>query len=138
MVPTAASIPSTPYSHDLGSVPLCSLYENPADYALNVFFTFYANPPAADHERRGCFEYVVPLYSRAGEESALKMSVMAVASIMFLAWMDRRPDDLWSRGWYLRAVGAMKVQLENPENCADDEMLAAVLMLQMYEVSIGS
>jgi hypothetical protein len=99
MDPNSASMPSVPYSLDLGSAPLSSLFERPEEYALSFFFTFYACPPTSPHDRRGFFEYVAPLYLRASENSTPKMSTIAVASVMFLAWMDRRPDEAMSRGY---------------------------------------
>jgi hypothetical protein len=82
MVPTTDSIPSALYSTELGKVPLRLCYENPEIYATNFFFTFYATPPNNDLERRAFFDYVVPLYFAASENSTMRLSTLAVASVM--------------------------------------------------------
>lgn len=134
MVPTAESIPSEPYSYQLGNVTLELCDANPEKYAINFFFSFYAAPPSSILDRRSYFDVIAPLYLAADENSTMRFSTLAVASVMFTAWMDRRADSTLARMHYLKAVSAMKEQLARPnDSCTDDEMLMAVLLLQFYE-----
>jgi hypothetical protein len=134
MVPTTASIPSASHSTEHEKVLPRLCYEYPEVYSINFFFTFYATPPNSDLERRAFFDYVVPLYFAASENSTMRLSTLAVASIMFCGWMNRRADSALARAYYVKAVSAMKEQLCYPDTCADDQMLMSVLLLQMYEV----
>jgi hypothetical protein len=48
--------------------------------------------------------------------------------------MGQDPNTTFSRSFYLRAVKAMRDQVSVQKACANDEMLIAVLLLQLYEV----
>jgi len=117
-----------------GNFPMQICHEDPNIHSTTFFFSFYATPSNNDLERRAFFDYVVPLYFQSNENSTMRLSTLAVASIMFYAWMDRNADSPLARTYYLRAVSAMKEQLSHPDTCSDDEMLMSVLLLQMYEV----
>lgn len=135
MVPTSKNIPSRMFSFKTGNIPLQLCFDKPEEYALNFFLTFYASQPNNDLERRAFFDYVVPLYFQADENSTMKLSTLAVSSIMYGGWMDRRADSPLARTYYVKAVSAMKEQLNNPGTCADDQMITSVLLLQLYEVN---
>lgn len=58
-----------------------------------------------------------------------------MASALYMAWTSGSLDGTLSREYYSKAVQAMKSQVGQREKCSDDEILMAVLLLQMYEVS---
>ncbi|PVH72992.1 hypothetical protein DL98DRAFT_659727 [Cadophora sp. DSE1049] len=109
------------------------LAETPSNYALSFFFSIYANPPSNNDERRGYLEYLAPQFLCTAPNSTLKMATMAVASCLFIAWLNRRADNPTSRAFYLKALKGMKEGIEKERECGDDEMLMSVLLLQFYE-----
>ncbi|CZR68852.1 uncharacterized protein PAC_18752 [Phialocephala subalpina] len=113
-----------------------ALKEDPEAYALAFFFSSYASPPVEPDDRRGFLEHIGPQYVIAPPDSALKMATMAISSFLFIAWLDRRPDNPMSRSFYLKAISAMKDRIRQPGGCADNDVLTSVLLLQMYEVSL--
>ena len=113
-----------------------ALKEDPEAYALGFFFSSYANPPVEADDRRGFLEHVGPQYVMAPPDSTLQMAIMALSSFLFMAWLGRRPDSPVSRSFYLKAISSMKDGIQQPEGCADNDILTSVLILQMYEVCI--
>jgi hypothetical protein len=113
-----------------------ALKEDPEAYALGFFFSSYANPPVEADDRRGFLEHVGPQYVMAPPDSTLQMATMALPSFLFMAWLGRRPDSPVSRSFYLKAISSMKDRIQQPEGCADNDILTSVLILQMYEVCI--
>ena len=105
------------------------------DHALCFFFTRYVLPQRDPQARRGFLEYTLPIYSRSGPQSPLKPSIMAVATSMLSATMNQGDDPPFARSFYLSAVQRMKERVTEQRECADDELLMSVMMLQMYEVS---
>lgn len=53
---------------------------------------------------------------------------------MFSIRMGQNPNTTHSRSYYLSAVKAMRDQVAEQKECAGDEVLIAVLLLQLYEV----
>jgi hypothetical protein len=106
-------------------------------FALNFWFTNYANPPSKSYEECGFVEHVAPLFLKSAPESTLRLSTLAVATILFTAWSGRNPDTSLTRSFYLKAVSAMKNQHSIPGNCTNNEMIMSVLLLQMYEVKFN-
>jgi hypothetical protein len=49
--------------------------------------------------------------------------------------MNQGDDPPLARSFYLGAVQRMKERVTEQRDCADDELLMAVMLLQMYEVS---
>jgi hypothetical protein len=62
--------------------------------------------------------------------------MLAVATALFTAWCDQRPGGALSRSFYLRAVSSMKNQLSPRKVCEGNDILAAVLLLQLYEEAV--
>lgn len=60
---------------------------------------------------------------------------MAVATSMLSGSMNGGDDPALARSFYLGAVSRMKERVSEAKGCADDELLMAVMLLQMYEVS---
>ncbi|KAE9369974.1 hypothetical protein N431DRAFT_414338 [Stipitochalara longipes BDJ] len=108
------------------------------DFALTFWFTNYANPPMKSYEECGFVEHVAPLFLKSTPESTLRLSTLAVATILFTAWSDLNPDTALTRSFYLKAVSAMRDQLSMPGECTNNEMIMSVLLLQMYETLIGN
>jgi hypothetical protein len=113
-----------------------ALKEDPEAYALGFFFSSYANPPVEADDRRGFLEHVGPQYEMAPPDSTLQMATKALSSFLFMAWLGRRPDSPVSRSFYLKAISSMKDRIQQPEGCADNDILTSVLILQIHEVCI--
>jgi hypothetical protein len=107
-------------------------------YAKAFWFTNFANPPTNTNERRNFVDYIIPLHLTSTPQSTPRMSMLAVATTLFMAWCDQRPDGALSRSFYLRAVSLMKNQLSQLQGCEGNDILAAVLLLQPYEVGHSS
>jgi hypothetical protein len=116
-------------------VPTPRSLDDPEEFALSFFFTVYAPPTTNPLDTREHLEFLEPLYPRTGPHSTLSLSTMALASCLYFAWKNQRPDAPLSRTPYLRAVSAMKEQITQADTCANDEILLSVLLLQQYEVS---
>ncbi|KAH8687303.1 hypothetical protein BGZ60DRAFT_5625 [Tricladium varicosporioides] len=122
---------------DLRSSPL--LANNFEEFAVGFYFSIYAGQPVKNPlEKRGYMDFVVPAYFQSKLDSTLRMSVMAVASSLFTAWLGRNPDSPLTRSFYLRALSTMKEQLTRSDTCSNDEMLMSVLLLQLYETLIST
>ena len=115
--------------------PSPTLRGPPEDHALCFFFTRYVLPQRDPQARRGFLEYTLPIYAKSGLHSPLKLSIMAVATSMLSGAMNQGDDPPLARSFYLGAVQHMKARVTEQRECADDELLMAVMLLQMYEVS---
>jgi hypothetical protein len=115
--------------------PSPTLQGPPEDHAICFFFTRYVLPQRDPLARRGFLEYTLPIYSKSGPHSPLKLSIMAVATSMLSGAMNQGDDPPLARSFYLGAVQRMKERVTEAKGCADDESLMAVMLLQMYEVS---
>lgn len=115
--------------------PSPTLQGPPEDHALCFFFTRYVLPQRDPQARRGFLEYTLPIYSKSGPHSPLKLSIIAVAASMLSGAMNQGDDPPLARSFYLGAVQRMKERVTEQRECADDELLMAVMLLQMYEVS---
>ncbi|KAG0647228.1 White-opaque regulator 2 [Hyphodiscus hymeniophilus] len=117
--------------------PSPTLRGPPEDHALCFFFTRYVLPQRDPLARRGFLEYTLPIYSRSGPHSPLKLSIQAVATSMLSGAMNQGDDPPLARSFYLGAVQHMKERVIEQRDCADDELLMAVMLLQMYEQLVG-
>jgi hypothetical protein len=102
---------------------------------LCFFFTRYVLPQRDPQARRGFLEHVLPIYCKSEPNSPLQLSVMAVATCMLSGAMNQGEDPPLARSFYLSAVSGMKEIVSEQRGCANDELLMAVMLLQMYEVS---
>lgn len=108
--------------------------ERPEDMALDFFFKIYVLPGDSAYSSRGWNEHIAPMFSAAGQNSVLRVSTMAIAGSLCMAWLDRKPDNALSRVYYSKAVSTMKEKVAQ-KDVSNDEILVSVLLLQMYEVS---
>ena len=114
--------------------PFRKLNLPPDDHVLTFFFNLYILPIRDPLARRGFLEYLAPIYSDTDPTSPFMLSTMAVASCMLSIRTGHDPNTTFSRSYYLRAVKAMRDCVTEQKACTQDEMLIAVLLLQMYEV----
>lgn len=114
-----------------------ALSERPEDIALDFYFQIWVLPGDSTFSRRGWSEYIAPMFANSAKQSVLRMSTMAMAGALLVAWLDRRPDNPLSRAYYLRAVSIMKDKVAQ-QDVSNDEVLMSVLLLQMYEVGLPS
>lgn len=114
-----------------------ALVGDPETYAVSFFMSTYANPSISNDERKDFLDYVAPQYVEAGPDSVLRMATMAMSTFLFVAWLDRRPDTVLSRSFYLKALSTLKERIASPEGCADNDVLTTVMLLQLYEVLIS-
>lgn len=128
---------SDPRIHEFNSTG-ASIYRRleipPDDQVLTFFFNLYILPIRDPLARRGFLEYLAPIYSNTDPQSPFMLSTMAVASCMLSIRMGQAPNTTFSRAYYLRAVKALRDHVTEQKACREDEMLIAVLLLQMYEV----
>lgn len=115
--------------------PHLGLRVTPEDRTLSYFLNSYILPVRDPLARRGFLEYLGPLYTHADPQSPFMLSTMAVAACMLSTRMGQDPNTTFARSFYLRAVKTMRDQVSEQKGCANDEMLIAVLLLHMYEVS---
>jgi hypothetical protein len=106
----------------------------PEEQALCFFFNNFVLPIRDPLARRGFLEHLGLYPTIADPESPLNMSTMAVATCMMSSGMGRPPDSPLSRSFYLRAVSKIKGQVMQQKNCLSDELIVAVMLLQLYEV----
>lgn len=106
-------------------------------YAVSFFMSTYANPAISNDERKDFLDYIAPQYLEAGPDSVLRMATMAMSTFLFVAWLDRRPDTVASRSFYLKALSTLKERIAQPEGCTDNDVLTSVLLLQLYEVCLS-
>jgi hypothetical protein len=107
----------------------------PEDHALCFFFNQYVLPQRDPLARRGFLEYTLPIYSKSGPHSPLKLSITAVATSFLSGAMNQGDDPPLARAFYLGAVQRMKELISESKECANDELIMAVMLLQMYEAS---
>jgi hypothetical protein len=110
----------------------------PEEQALCFFFNHYVLPIRDPLARRGFLEHLGPFYTNADPQSPLKMAAMAVATCMMSIGMGRPPDTPLSRSFYIRAVSRLKEQVSQRKACSGDELIVAVMLLQLYEVCYSS
>jgi hypothetical protein len=122
---------------DLMAIVPPALNGDPETYAVSFFMSTYANPSISNDERKDFLDYIAPQYVESGPDSVLRMATMAMSTFLFVAWLDRRPDTVASRSFYLKALSTLKERIARPEGCADNDVLTSVLLLQLYEVSIS-
>lgn len=112
-----------------------SLMQKTEDYAIGFYFTSYGRVPASRSEKLcGFQDLILPLFISAKEDSALKMSTMALATLFFNTWTAPQPENPLSRSYYVKALAAIKQQLKENDYSTNDEMIMSVLLLQLFEV----
>lgn len=136
--PTSQVSSSIPITRELtpprALSPILKFSLPPDDHILTFFFNLYILPIRDSLARRGFLEYLAPIYSHTDPNSPFMLSTMAVASCMLSVRMGHDPNTTFSRSYYLRAVKAMRDCVSKQKACTEDEMVIAVLLLQMYEV----
>lgn len=109
----------------------------PQEQALCFFFNNYVFPVRDPLARRGFLEYLAPFYMDSGPNSPVNLSTMAVATCLMSARMGLPPDTQLPRSFYTRAVSSIKDMIASNQDCSTDEFIAAVMLLQLYEVCTG-
>lgn len=119
----------------LGADPYLTLSRPlPEEQALFFFFNHFVLPVRDPLARKGFLEHLGPYHAKASPDSPLKLSTLAVATCMMSSGMGRPPDTPLSRSFYLRAVSTIKDQVMQQKNCLEDDLIVAVMLLQLYEV----
>jgi len=67
-------------------------------------------------------------------DSPVNLSTMAVATCLMSVRMGLPPDTQLPRSFYSRAVSSIKDMIASNRDCTSDEFIAAVMLLQLYEV----
>ena len=81
----------------------------------------------------GFFEMLIPVYCSQPQDSALSLSLSAVASEMLSLWRHHRGTFQSPRDSYVRAVGRLRIATQNPTERGKSATILAVLLLQFYE-----
>ena len=113
------------------------LHPIPQEQALCFFFNNYVFPVRDPLARRGFLEYLAPFYMNSNPESPVNLSTMAVATCFMSSRMGLPPDTELPRSFYTRAVSSIKNMIMSGRDCTTDEFIAAVMLLQLYEVCTG-
>ena len=114
-----------------------TLMQKTEDYAVSFYFASYGRaPPSRSEELKGFQHLILPLFAMTAEDSALKMSTMALATLFFNTWNAPLPENPLSRSYYVKALAAMKLQLKQKDQCSNDEMIMSVLILELFEVNV--
>lgn len=109
----------------------------PQEQALCFFFNNYVFPVRDPLARRGFLEYLAPFYMSSGTNSPVHLSTMAVAVCLMSSRMGLPPDTQLSRSFYTSAVSSIKNAIASQRDCTSDDLIAAVMLLQFYEVRTG-
>ncbi len=111
------------------------------DYAINRFFHDYAIPNGSpERPFMGVLDYLPQIYATAPPDSSLKEALYAVS----LANFDRRTSFTIERSrlkmerHYGNALRLVAKETQNAKMVASDQLLVAVQMLTIFEVSLSS
>jgi hypothetical protein len=135
LMPITSSDAPAPQWLDDGNAEV-ALYAQPsrdiAMESLSYFFANYVNIPR-DPSTNIFIEHILPMYINSSANSALTEAIHAVAFNVTSMWMFKFVDSHLARESYGRALGRLKVTLEDPIQSKTDETLATVFMLDFYD-----
>jgi len=105
------------------------------DCAISFYFASYGKAPDNPYEQLTGFQNLIyPLFGLAAEDSALKLSTVALATLFFNTWNAPHPENPLSRSYYVKALAAIKHQLTQKDKCTDDDIIVSILLLGLFEV----
>lgn len=79
-------------------------------------------------------ENILPIYSKAPDDSPVRHATNAVAANMFEMWQLRGPDTQFARRMYFRALNSLSNGLTEPDLGSNtDYILTSIFMLDFYE-----
>jgi hypothetical protein len=103
-------------------------------YSIEFFLTSYILVPKPKESSQSFLDCIYPIWLNSTYSSPLVPAILAVGSCLLEAWSQLKPDGpfAFSRKQYDTAVASLRKALEKTEIVTDD-VLAAVLLLDMYE-----
>ena len=117
-------------------LPIVQHLSTPIDQQATCFFlsNFVLTPP--EGTMRGFFDFLIPILKRPTPEQSFVLAFVAVG----FAALGARPNSksLLPKAdyFYVKALKHINVALQHPKRSMDDSILAAVLLLSIFEVSI--
>ncbi|OQE40250.1 hypothetical protein PENCOP_c006G05998 [Penicillium coprophilum] len=103
------------------------------DTAVPFFLNHYASLGRDMGSTRGFFEMLIPAYFSQREESALSLSVSALASGILSMWRGDGSSFRSPRKSYFRAIKRLRIATQDPIERGKPATVLAVLALQTYE-----
>ena len=116
------------------SLPQC-MENNAVCYFMNNYVLVSRHPDT----RRGFMEHMPSFYTVARVESPLSLATTAIAMFSTRnvpAGAARRAMVIKAVAKYVEALRLINVAIQDPQEAKSDELLMAVLLLGLYEVSI--
>ncbi|KAL8664177.1 MAG: hypothetical protein Q9202_003255 [Teloschistes flavicans] len=106
-------------------------------HAHTFFVSAYVLAPRDTRTDHGFLELLPLLFDRLLSSPVLNLSLSVVAHCYFQAWQPdvRNVDHIVVQKLYSRAIKALQMALQDPQQCTSDETLMAVCLLSFYEVS---
>lgn len=86
-----------------------------------------------DYLRSSHFRYIQQLYSYGHDQKCLDLVVKAVGIASLAARTGQHDLQIRAREYHIKGVNTLKTALEDQQRATTDEVLAAVLLLSLYE-----
>ncbi len=103
--------------------------------ALCFFISSWVLFPRDPQTDRGVTEILPLFFADLRPGTPLSLSLAAISHFIFGAWeRGVRQETRQMQSAYGKAVSAMRLALQDPNECCSDETLMAVLLLGFYEV----
>jgi len=113
-----------------------SLMDDEQSQALCFFVSSWVLFPRDPQTDRGVTEILPLFFADLRPGTPLSLSLAATSSFVFDAWEHGvRHETRQMQSAYGKAVSAMRLALQDPNECCSDETLMAVLLLGFYEVT---
>jgi hypothetical protein len=114
-----------------------SLANTPTEtYAIPYFFRNHVLWQRDVDSQRGFLEILAQMYESSRPSSLLHKATYAVALGSMSNALKSRPMRCEARRTYGKALQELGVAIRNPNTAASDELLMAVLLFSLYEVSL--
>lgn len=108
-------------------------------HAHTFFVSAYVLAPRDTRTDHGFLELLPLLFDRLLSSPVLNLSLSVVAHCYFQAWQPdvRNINHIVVQKLYSRAIKALQMALQDPQQCTSDETLMAVCLLSFYEVGFS-
>lgn len=116
-----------------GAVPRIS-NDFPEQQAICAFFLDFVLLSRHPDSVRGHLEYLLPLYTKAGAESPLRLATSSVA--LTIAGGQKDGAKALGREFFGKALKRTSIAIRDPVDSFKDETLMAVLLLGLFEVCL--
>ncbi|KAL8720333.1 MAG: hypothetical protein Q9225_002795 [Loekoesia sp. 1 TL-2023] len=108
-------------------------------YAHTFFVSAYIMAPRDPRAEHGFLGLLPLLFDKLSSNIVLSQSLAAVAHSFFGAWEPaiRNAEQVTVQKNYIKALGALRQALRDPQECVSDEILMAVCLLGFFEDTLS-